>query len=309
MAMVRTRTLYRIAMLARMPTPPSGLPDATRYSASLVERGANLSMHLGWFEGAEELPLDVAQARLDALVLGAAGFDVARGEWVGSGAPPERVLDVACGLGGTLARLSAMTSATLVGVDRDEGQLRQARSAPWARAERATFLRADACALPFEAGSFDLVLSVEAAFHFPSRAAFFAEVARVLRPGGALVMTDIVYAAAAPGALTVPARDSRVDDASAALDACLGPWPDPFCAEGTVEELAAQAGLALTEQRDLSAGTLASAQHFLGPGASLDWPPPPGTPELPRGVTALGWLQAEGHQRVVLLRFARQDQR
>jgi SAM-dependent methyltransferase len=52
-------------------------------------------------------------------------------------------------------------------------------------------VNADATRLPLRDASVDGVISVEAAFHFPSRAAFFAEGVRVLRPGGVLTMSDI----------------------------------------------------------------------------------------------------------------------
>jgi SAM-dependent methyltransferase len=61
-------------------------------------------------------------------------------------------------------------------------RLRQAAAAP---------MTADAVRLPFADGSLDGIISVEAAFHFRSRKAFFAECYRVLRPGGVLSMSDI----------------------------------------------------------------------------------------------------------------------
>jgi SAM-dependent methyltransferase len=61
-------------------------------------------------------------------------------------------------------------------------RLRQAAAAPVA---------ADAARLPVADRAVDGIISVEAAFHFRSRAEFFAECVRVLRPGGVLTTSDI----------------------------------------------------------------------------------------------------------------------
>src|SRR5262249_31739440 len=81
-----------------------------------------------------------------------------------------RVLDVACGEGGTTHRLTGSTSppaVTAIGIS--HGQLTVAKQ----RAPASSFLCMDAANLGFADSSFDTVLCIEAAFHFRSREGFF----------------------------------------------------------------------------------------------------------------------------------------
>ena len=100
------------------------------------------------------------------------------------------VLDVGNGLAEQdplIARVAATRSLTAVNITRSQLVAGAARLAE----AGALGVHADATRLPLRDGSFDGVISVEAAFHFPSRAEFFAEAYRVLRPGGVLTMSDI----------------------------------------------------------------------------------------------------------------------
>jgi MPBQ/MSBQ methyltransferase len=100
------------------------------------------------------------------------------------------VLDVGNGLAEQdplIARVASTHSLTAVNITRSQlvsGAPRLAEAGAWG-------VQADAIRLPLRDASFDGVISVEAAFHFPSRAAFFAEAFRVLRPGGVITMSDI----------------------------------------------------------------------------------------------------------------------
>lgn len=105
-----------------------------------------------------------------------------------------RILDVGCGLGGTMASLNErFDGLQLTGLNIDRRQLAYARNKVQPRrANEVGFVEGDACAMPFDDDSFDRVLAVECAFHFSSRQRFFAEVARVLRPGGTLALCDFM---------------------------------------------------------------------------------------------------------------------
>ena len=98
-----------------------------------------------------------------------------------------RVLDVACGEGYGTALL-ARHAAQVTGVDLSTQAIDHARAA-YATLANARFIAASCTAIPVEAASFDVVVSFETLEHIDLQAAFLDEVARVLAPGGVLVLS------------------------------------------------------------------------------------------------------------------------
>ena len=104
----------------------------------------------------------------------------------------ERVLDVATAVGHTAFAL-APHAREVVATDMTEAMLAEARRQAEARGVRnVRFQEADAEALPFEDDEFDVVTCRIAAHHFTDVPAFCRESARVLRPGGRLLVVDNV---------------------------------------------------------------------------------------------------------------------
>jgi ubiquinone/menaquinone biosynthesis C-methylase UbiE len=103
-----------------------------------------------------------------------------------------RILDVGCGTGYLLRELARLLPAAtdLQGVDAAPGMVRAAREAAPAD-PRLTFTEGFVEKLPFLARSFDLVVSTTSFDHWADQQRGLRECARVLTPGGQLVLTDL----------------------------------------------------------------------------------------------------------------------
>jgi SAM-dependent methyltransferase len=97
----------------------------------------------------------------------------------------DRVLDVACGTGLIAGRISLVSRkfCAITGIDINEGMLSVARRNP-----QIEWHQGSATELPFEDGSFDVVLCQQGLQYFPDRAAAMRGMARVLAPGGRIAL-------------------------------------------------------------------------------------------------------------------------
>lgn len=105
-----------------------------------------------------------------------------------------RMLDVGTGPGQVPPLVcERLPDATVVGIDLAASMLRHAerRRRASAHTDRIEYRLADAKRLPFEDGAFDAVFSNTILHHIADPRPFLAEVGRVLRPGGALLVRDL----------------------------------------------------------------------------------------------------------------------
>lgn len=148
----------------------------------------------------------------------------AAGGWRGD----ETVLDVGCGLGVMLiGAAKRLTTGTATGIDIWQTKDLSGNNPDAARenarregvADRVTILTADMRQIPFPDGHFDVIVS-NAAIHniykADERATAVREIARVLKPGGACILSDVRHEAQytsvlrASGVTDVQRRDSSI---------------------------------------------------------------------------------------------------
>lgn len=155
---------------------------ATLTDASVEILGGN--MHVGyWHDDADGASMEVATERLTDLVI----------DRVDPG-PGQRLLDVGCGNGAPAVRMVRRRGVEVVSIDIGAYQLHLAKERVQAEGLDGTITvqYTDVNDMPFEDESFDHAWSSECLIHVPDWTVALRHIARVLRPGGRLVVTDCV---------------------------------------------------------------------------------------------------------------------
>jgi SAM-dependent methyltransferase len=167
-------------------------PDLTRSAGIAVGHATTEEGYARWAEhyDSDDNPLIAVEQPLVRRILSALP-------------PGGRALDAACGTGRHAAFLAGL-GHEVVGVDTSPEMLARAK----AKIPDGEFHQADLHDLPAEPGSFDVVVCALALTHQPALGPALAEFARVVRPGGHVVLSDIhpllLYLGGVP---TVAGRD------------------------------------------------------------------------------------------------------
>ncbi|NIS79884.1 MAG: methyltransferase domain-containing protein [Anaerolineales bacterium] len=115
--------------------------------------------------------------------------------------PGSQVLDVGCGVGNTACIIAERYDAYVTGIDISEVMIEKAkdRARRLGLTDQVTFRTADVFELPFEDGSFDVIIIESVLVPLPGDVkAAFKEMVRVLRPGGRIAANEATIDPSAP---------------------------------------------------------------------------------------------------------------
>ena len=128
--------------------------------------------------------------------------------------PEAHVLDVGCGIGGPARTIAQATGCRVTGVDLTESfvDTANALSRLVGLAERTSFAVANALALPFEESSFDAVITIHVGMNIQDKDTMLTEMARVVRPGGTVLVYDVMRVGQGEIAFPVPWASEPAQD-------------------------------------------------------------------------------------------------
>ena len=120
--------------------------------------------------------------------------------------PDQRVLDVGCGIGGAARFIAAATGARVTGIDLtpDYVQVAEKLTELTGLSDKVSFQVASALDMPFEDSAFDAATTFHVAMNIPDRAALYAEIAHVLKPGATFCVYDVMKKTDAPVVYPTP---------------------------------------------------------------------------------------------------------
>lgn len=185
-------------------------------------------------------------ARADAYLTSAVhaqGADLAALAALAAAQPGCRVLDLGCG-GGHVAYAAAAAGASVVACDLSAEMLAVVAREAAARGLAIETRQAAAEALPFAAGSFDVVLSRYSAHHWRDFAIGLREAGRVLRADGRAGFADVI----SPGVAALDTCLQTVEllrDLSHVRNRSLAEWQAAAAEAGLIGEQATTARLRL----------------------------------------------------------------
>jgi ubiquinone/menaquinone biosynthesis C-methylase UbiE len=108
-------------------------------------------------------------------------------------APEDHILDIGSGIGGPARYIARRFGARITGIDLTAEFCEVARQLTQMLGleDRLDFKQGDATAMPFADASFDGAYSMNVSMNIADKAGFYAEIHRVLRPGGWLVLSEL----------------------------------------------------------------------------------------------------------------------